>query len=78
MRAASDLNGPSSPGERGERRIRLMLLTTKERLWGVRGGEIEAATMERDQEMKRKAENVAKRLGMFDFRGRSGERLDGV
>ena len=36
-----------------------------ERASGVRGGEIAAATMERDQEMKRKAENVAKRLGML-------------
>ena len=33
----------------------------------MRGGEIAAAAMERDQEMKRKAENVAKRLGMLTF-----------
>ena len=39
----------------------------EERASGARGGEIAAAAMERDQEMKRKAENVAKRLGMLTF-----------
>ena len=39
----------------------------EERASGVRGGEIAAAAMERDQEMKRKAENVAKRLGVLTF-----------
>ena len=34
---------------------------------GVHVGEIAAAAMERDQEMKRKAENAAKRLGMLTF-----------
>ena len=34
---------------------------------GVNGGEIAAAAMDRDQEMKRKAENTAKRLGMLTF-----------